>query len=217
MADNFNISDVPSAGGASNFLALTDTPASYAGQAGLVATVNGGETALAFTAKTAPFAPKQLDKFTANEAVFVGAAAATGTARNGHSLIAFDDTVDEEIIFESAMSNDYNGTSSILVDLQWAGATAIAGDVKWNVQFERLDEGGSDLDVDDFAAIQTVTEATEGTSGELTYTGITFTNAQADGIQANEAYRLRVIRDATDVADDMVGDAQLLNAVLRTA
>jgi hypothetical protein len=35
--------------GASTFLALTDTPASYAGQAGKEATVNGAETALEFT------------------------------------------------------------------------------------------------------------------------------------------------------------------------
>ena len=37
-------------GGATNFLALTDTPGSYAGQAGLVARVNVGETGLEFAA-----------------------------------------------------------------------------------------------------------------------------------------------------------------------
>lgn len=37
-------------GGVTSFLGLTDTPGSYAGAAGQVATVNGGETALEFTA-----------------------------------------------------------------------------------------------------------------------------------------------------------------------
>jgi hypothetical protein len=162
-------------------------------------------------------AKSQLDKFTANEAVFVGGDAASGTARNGHSLIAFDDTVNEEIIFESVMSGDYDGAADFIIEPQWAGASAIVGDVKWNAQIERLNEGGADLDVDSFAAVQTVTETTEGTSGELTYTGITFTNAQADGIQPGESYRLRIIRDAVAGADDMVGDAQLLSVELRLA
>jgi hypothetical protein len=160
-------------------------------------------------------ARKRLDSFTANEAVFVGASAATGTARNGHSLIAFDDTVNEEIIFESVMSDDYDGAADFIIEPQWAGASAIVGDVKWDAQIERLNEGGADLDVDSFAAVQTVTEATEGTSGELTYTGITFTNAQADGIQPGESYRLRIIRDAVAGGDDMIGDAQLLSVDLR--
>ena len=41
-------------GGASTFLALTDTPASYAAAAGDVATVNAGQTALEFTTPAAP-------------------------------------------------------------------------------------------------------------------------------------------------------------------
>ncbi|OGO03989.1 MAG: hypothetical protein A2Y91_03420 [Chloroflexi bacterium RBG_13_54_8] len=41
-------------GGVTTFLALTDTPASYVGQAGNVATVNPGETALVFQAAPPP-------------------------------------------------------------------------------------------------------------------------------------------------------------------
>lgn len=195
-------------GGAITGLDSTDI-ANVSGVAG--ATV----TAALNTLDGASASVSQLDRFTANDAVFVGASAATGTARNGHSLIAFDDTVNEEIIFEGVMSNDYDGAAAFIIEPQWAGASAIVGDVKWDAQIERLNEGGADLDVDSFAAVQTVTEATEGTSGELTYTGITFTNAQADGIQPGESYRLRIIRDAVAGGDDMVGDAQLLSVDLR--
>ncbi len=53
MADNFNISDVPSGGGASDFLALTDTPGRYAGAGSEFVKVNPGATALEFLAGAA--------------------------------------------------------------------------------------------------------------------------------------------------------------------
>jgi hypothetical protein len=224
MANEFNISDQPGGGGGAvdSVFGRVGVVVAAAGDYAASEVDNDSAVAGAFVddalnnlALAILAARKQLDAFTANDAVFVGASAATGTARNGHSLIAFDDTANEEIIFEGVMSNDYDGAASFIIEPQWAGATATTGDVKWNAQIERLDEGGADLDVDNFSAVQTVTEATEGTSGELTYTGIVFTNAQADGIQPGEAYRLRVIRDAVAAGDDMVGDAQLLSVDLR--
>lgn len=224
MADNFNISDQPAGGGGAvdsvfgRVGVVVAAASDYdAGQVDNDSGVAGAfvDDALNNLALAILAARKKLDKFTANDAVFVGANAASGGARNGHSLILFDDTVNEEIILESIMSDDYDGAADFIVEPQWAGASAIVGDVKWNAQIERLDEGGADLDVDNFAAVQTVTEATEGTSGELTYTGITFTNAEADGIQPGEAYRLKIIRDAVAAGDDMVGDAQLLSVDLR--
>jgi len=48
------ITAVGGGGGASDFLGLTDTPGSYAGQAGLVPVVNLAETALEFVAQGGP-------------------------------------------------------------------------------------------------------------------------------------------------------------------
>jgi hypothetical protein len=223
MANEFNISDQPGGGaGVDSFEGRTGAVVGVAGDYAASEVTNDSAVAGAFVddalnnlAAAIILARKQLDSFTANDAVFVGASAASGTARNGHSLIAFDDTAVEEIIFEGLMSNDYDGLASMVVDLQWAAATAVAGDVKWNVQFERLAEAGQDLDVDGFAAALTVTQVTNATAGVLTYSAITFTKAQADGINSGESYRLKVTRDATNVADDMVGDAQLLAVDLR--
>jgi hypothetical protein len=198
-------------GGASSFLALTDTPGAYTGQSGHPVRVNNLATALEFAALTS------LGEFTANDAVFVGASAAAGTARNGHSLIAFDDTVLEEIIFEGIMRQWYNPNESLQVILQWAAATAVVGVVRWIVQFENLAAGGQDLDVDGFAGGIASSPSPDGTSGVLTYSTLSFTNAAADAIAAGNAYRLRVQRDAADGSDTMVGDAQLLSVALRMA
>ncbi len=226
MADNFNISDQPGGGGAGvdSFEGRTGVVVAVAGDYLASEVTNDSAVSGAFVddalnalATAILAARSQLDKFTANEAVFVGASAASGGARNGHSVINFDDTTNEEIIFESIMSDDYDGAASFIVDVQWAGATATTGDVKWNAQFERLAEAGQDLDTDGFAAAITATQVTNATSGVLTYTGITFSNAQADGIQPGEAYRLKLIRDASNVADTMVGDAQVLGVEERLA
>ncbi len=81
--------------------------------------------------------------------------------------------------------------------------------------FERIAPGGQDIDSDGFDAIQTVTDTTNATSGIVTRTSITFTQAQADSIAAGDAFRLRVTRDANAGGDTMTGDAQILRVVGR--
>ncbi len=156
----------------------------------------------------------QLASFDANTAVFPATAPAAATSRNEHPLIAYDDTTDENVIFQGLMSRDYSA-GSLMVDLNWIAASATTGNVKWNVAFERLAAGGQDLDADGFAAVQTGTSTTNGTSGVITKTSITFTQAQADAIAASDAFRLKVTRDADDGGDTMVGDAQLLRVQIR--
>ncbi len=197
--------------GATAFTGLTDTPAAYAGQSGHLVRVNNLATALEF----ASLVP--VNRFGANDAVFVGAAAASGTARNGHSLIAFDDTTLEEISFEGIVGRWYNFNESLQIDIHWAAASAIVGAVLWQVEIENLAEGGQDLDSDGFAVGVNGAQTTDGTSGVLTYTGLSMTNAQADLIVAGNSFRLKVTRNAPNVLDTMVGDAQLLAVEMRMA
>ncbi len=154
----------------------------------------------------------QLDRFNALDALLVGSAVPTFESRNGHPVLSFDDSVDEAVMFNSTMSNDYSN-GNLTVDIDWVAKSAIINDVKWDVAFEKIP--GQDIDSDSFAAIQTGTDTTNGTSGILTRTSIAFTQAQADSIAAGEAYRLKVTRDANAGGDTMVGDAQLLRVTLR--
>ncbi len=199
------------AAGATTFLALTDTPAAYTGQNGHPVRVNNTATALEFATFTT------IDKFTANDGIFVGASAASGGARNGHSLILFDDTVNEEIIFEGIIDQFYNVFESLQIVIHWAAASAIVGAVRWIASIENLGAAGQDLDADGFAAGVASTPTTNGTSGVLTYSLLSMTNVVADAIVAGNSYRLKIERDATDGADTMVGDAQILSVNVRMA
>ncbi len=85
----------------------------------------------------------------------------------------------------------------------------------WGLEAETITPGGQDIDVDGFATQQTGTSTTNGTSGIVTRTSITLTQAQFDAITAGDAFRLRVQRVAGAGGDTMVGDAQVLRIVGR--
>jgi hypothetical protein len=96
-------------------------------------------------------------------------------------------------------------------------STATTGTVRWQAQFERHDDDGTDLDADSFATAQSAGEACANVSGEVKYTDIAFTNAQIDGLLAGEGFRFKLTRDAdgTSGTDDMAGDAEAVSCELR--
>lgn len=132
---------------------------------------------------------------------------ATLTTRNGHWVLSFDADTDESAIFSSVMPECYFG-GNLYVDIYWAAESATTGDVIWNAAFESL--ASQDMDSDGFAAAQAASAATtNATSGVLTKTTITFTQAQADAVAAADGYRLQITRDANNGSDTMTGDAQV--------
>jgi hypothetical protein len=119
---------------------------------------------------------------------------ATYDTRNQHPVLDFDTTTQEATIFSEVLPRWYTG---------------------WDVAFERIADGGQDLDADGFATAKTVTATTvPGTSGVVKVTSVAFTDgAEIDSLVAGEAFRLRVRRDtATDTA---AGDAELLRVELK--
>lgn len=155
----------------------------------------------------------QMPAFTANDAIFVGPSIAAATTRNGHAVLAFDDTTAENIIIEGVLSESYDG-GPIEVDICWVAASAIVGDVVWGVEFEQVTDGGHDIDADNFAPQKTATGTTDVVAGVLARTVISLSNAEADTILAGDGFRLRLQRVATDVGDTLVGDAHVLRVVL---
>jgi len=150
-----------------------------------------------------------LESFDANDAIYPASNPAVADSRNGHPIIAFDDTVAENVVFNSSMVASYNGID-ISIDIDWVAETAITGGVTWGVEIERNAPGGTDIDSDSFAAQQTGTNTTSGTSGIITRTTITLTQAEADAIEALDSFRMRLQRVVGDVGDDMTGNAQVL-------
>lgn len=117
--------------------------------------------------------------------------------------------------FTGVMPGQYDGSGALEVVLHWS-SDATTGNVKWDVSFKRVTDDADDLDTTAFATIQTVTSATANAAGELSYSVIDFTNAQADGIQPNEVYFIRVERDSADGGDTMdSNDAELHTMELR--
>ena len=148
--------------------------------------------------------------WTANDAIFPATTPAAATSRNGHALIAFDDTTAEAIVLEGVVPAGYAG-AALEVQIHWVAETAIVDDVRWGASFER---NNTDIDSDSFAAQQVTDDTTSGTSGIPTVTTIAFTQAQADGIVGGDSFRLEIERVAGATEDDMADDAQIMRIVL---
>lgn len=134
---------------------------------------------------------------------------ATLDLRNQHPILDFDDTVNESAVFSSVMPRHYGG-GGVTVYIHYAMASAEADTIDWDAAFERIGDQQQDIDVDGFAAVQSVDNTTvPGTSGLVDIVNIAFIDgAQMDSIAVGEGFRLKVIRDA--VNDDAAGDAELL-------
>lgn len=143
------------------------------------------------------------------------AAYATLDTRNGHPCLDFDAGVTEFAIFTGILPRHYGG-GGVTVTLIWAATSATAEQARWDVEFEALAENAQDIDSDGFAAAQSVTDTTDGQTGELNYVEVPFTDgAQMDSVAAGQAFRLRVSRDHDHADDDMTGDAELIGIEIR--
>lgn len=173
-----------------------------------------GATVAAALDTLAAASTSQLFRHDVNDATFPATDPAGAGSRNAHPIASFDDTTAEALIFNGLMSNNY-AEGDFNVDIDWVAASATTGGVTWGVSVERLAPGGQDIDVDGFAAQQTGTSTTNATSGVITRTTITLTQAQADSIAAGDRYRIEIERVTGDGGDTMVGDAQIVGVAGR--
>lgn len=133
---------------------------------------------------------------------------ATLDLRNGHPVLDFDASVNEDAIFASVWPRHYAG-NDVTVRVQWTSSSATTGDVVWLGAFENNADGGDDIDADSFATAQDGVGTAPAASGVLRYTDIAFTSAEIDGIGGGVHFRLRIRRNATDAGDTMAGDAEI--------
>jgi hypothetical protein len=135
-------------------------------------------------------------------------AGATLDVRNGRVVVDFDASTNESIYFASVLPKHYAG-GNILCKLHWMATSATSGNVRWRVEFERLEAGGPDLDASDFQTAVEATGAASATSGKLTVDSLTL--SALDAAAAGDAFRIAVTRVANDATNDtMTGDAELL-------
>ncbi len=135
---------------------------------------------------------------------------ATNDVRNQHRVIDFDDSTDESVIYQGYLPASYDG-GGLTLELWVAATSATSGNVVMDAAIERIQAGSTDIDSDSFAAVNSVTQAVNGTSGVPVIATITFTDgADMDSLAAGEIFRLKVTRDADNGSDTVSGDVELL-------
>ena len=131
---------------------------------------------------------------------------ATLGMRNLHPILEFNDTTSWAAVSSAVMPRNYGG-GGITVYIHYS-AVAAAGDVDWDVSFERIGDQQLDVDGDSFAAVQSVDGTTvPGTTGLVDIVSIAFTDgAQMDSVAVGELFRIKIARD---IADTAVGNIEL--------
>lgn len=138
---------------------------------------------------------------------------ATFDQRNGHLVLDFDGSTDEEAVFSGVMPANYSAATGLTVVIFCAFTSATTGSVRWQAAIERIDVSSLDIDSDSFASFQSGGGSAPGTSGQVIAVTITLTaGAQVDSLVAGEAFRLKIRRDAdgTSGTDDITTDAELI-------
>ncbi len=155
---------------------------------------------------------KTLQVFVATDSQPTATAFMTLDTRNSISVLDADDTSTESAVFVGILPEAASLGSGLIVSLRWMATTAISGDVRWSVAWEK---SNTDLDSDSFDTAAAATATTNGTSGIVTVTNITCTTI--DSLAAGDLFRLRVQRIGGDGADTMTGDAELVAVEVRSA
>jgi hypothetical protein len=140
----------------------------------------------------------------------------TPDKRNNHPVLDFDAATDETCYGTRVMPANYGGGGVTLHALV-AATTATSGAVRLQAAFERIANGGQDIDSDGFATAKSAGLTVSGTSGVGVESTIAFSNgAEMDSVVAGDTYRLSINRDAdgTTGTDDATGDAELIMAWL---
>lgn len=137
---------------------------------------------------------------------------ATLDLRNGHLVLDFDDTTDEEAVFKFYNPPHYDG-GGITVEIYAAATSDTTNNVVWQAAIERVTDSNQDIDSDSFASFQSSgAVAVPGTSGHVKAFDVALTDgAQMDSLAAGEWGRLKIRRDAdnTSATDSVSGDMEL--------
>ena len=160
-----------------------------------------------YLTKFVPVAP--FTWWPAEAAKAYGANPATIESRNGHGVVAFDDST-EQAAFFNGVAPQALGTNGLVLTLDVMAATGVIGAAVFSVALERVQVATTDLDVDSFGPAWTTEVAVDGVSGVPTRTQVSFALSETGGLAAGEPFRVLIRRKVSDARDDLVGKAQVL-------
>lgn len=138
----------------------------------------------------------------------------TKDTRNNHPVLDFDAAAVEATQWTGVMPANYTG-GGLTVKVRFSATGITSGNVVWDVSFERIGTSVQDIDSDNFASAQSVTQAVAATDGYVAEGSIPFTNgAQMASVAAGETFRIKVSRNATSGSDTAAADAELVTLVI---
>lgn len=141
--------------------------------------------------------------------------AATPANVLGRPCIKFPDGSDESAAVTHVLPvpSNYAG-GNIIARIAYCGDSAPGANngVNFEGAFEAISESdahdlGPGGTADAFAAVQEVADTIDANAGELNFADITFTQAQADGLMAGQAFRFVLRRDSDDGTNDTYADS----------
>ena len=160
-----------------------------------------GDTLLVFTPAGATFPTSNAPTFDV---------IATGL----HLVLDFDDGTDETAYWCGVLPRHYD-SSGVTVYIWYTTHGTTSANCAWEAAFERHQDGTTDLDVDNFAAVQASGTVTSPSSiGIVDVASIAFTDgSQMDSVAAGESFRLKVLRDTG--TGGVTGDLELVRVEIK--
>lgn len=137
---------------------------------------------------------------------------ATLDMRGEFLVMDFDATTNEQAEFHAVVPSHYKGANLKLL-ATWTSSSATSGNAKLRIEVTRV-EAGTNLDsLPAVDATEDLTVAAPGTSGVLVQSE--FAAITVSGLAAGDLLRVQVTRLASDGADTMAGDLELVAIEVR--
>lgn len=131
--------------------------------------------------------------------------------------LRFDPATEEMAYWAFQLPHEAAAAPTFTLRLIWASIAAVTStNVVWGGRISAVTSGDADTPIEHAqAAQQTVTDANDTVeAGRANAASITFTNAQADGITADDWVVVQISRVAANGSDTLAEDARLISAAL---
>jgi len=126
--------------------------------------------------------------------------------------LLFNADADESCSWGGILDDDYSGT--LYCDIYWSMASATADEVVWDVLLWAVTPSdAAEINTESYDTANSSTATVPGTAGYMIKTTITLSND--DSIAAGDMFRIKINRDADNVADDALADAEIYFIVVR--
>ena len=134
------------------------------------------------------------------------------TTTTGHSVTVFKDSGNPFANWPCHMPEQYQTGKDMELDFYWFSVNVTTGNIRLDAEVERLEAvaGGNPLTADNFGAINSATSQVQTALARLRKAQVTISRADMGTIDPGDAFRVRLTRNTSHAADNMVGNLLML-------